>query len=299
MWGYSNWNVVWKLPNMPSVAEQNDSKINQLVNQLPEGLLVDAAWLEKRGYSRALRSHYVSAGWLNQPTRGVYRRGHGALGWEFVVVSLQNLLGLPLVVGGRTALQVQGFSHYLAQEVREVHLYGSVPLPTWVEKLPLQVAFRRHNSERLFASEPATRDRTSTAFDLKSGRSSSDDSIHGVRDITWGSWEWPLTLSTPERAYLELLDELPGRETFHQADVLMEGLANLSPRRLAKLLADCRSVKVKRLFFFFADRHPHAWRRQLDPKDFDLGSGKRVLAKSGRLDGRYQITVPEDLNGLP
>jgi hypothetical protein len=280
------------------MAVRNDSKINQLVSQLPEGLLVDAAWLESKGYSRALRSHYVSAGWLNQPTRGVYRRGHGPLGWEFVVVSLQTLLGLPLVVGGRTALQVQGFSHYLAQEVREVHLYGSVPLPTWVGKLPLKVTFRHHNSERLFANEPVTRGLTSAAFDLESARGWSADSIHGVRDITWGSWNWPLTLSTPERSYLELLDELPSRETFHQADVVMEGLANLSPRRLAKLLADCRSVKVKRLFFFFADRHQHAWRRQLDPKDFDLGSGKRVLAKGGRLDARYQITVPEDLDGL-
>jgi hypothetical protein len=95
-----------------------------------------------------------------------------------------------------------------------------------------------------------------------------------------------------------LLDELPNRESFHQADMLMEGLANLSPRRLAKLLADCRSVKVKRLFFFFADRHPHAWRRQLRAEDFDLGSGKRVLAKGGKLDSRYQITVPEDLDGV-
>ena len=39
-------------------------------------------------------------------------------------------------------------------------------------------------------------------------------------------------VSTPERAILELLDEVPKRETFHQADVLMEGLRNLSPRRL-------------------------------------------------------------------
>ena len=30
---------------MPNMAVQKDSKINQLVNQLPEGLLVDAAWL--------------------------------------------------------------------------------------------------------------------------------------------------------------------------------------------------------------------------------------------------------------
>jgi putative hydrolase len=34
-------------------------------------------------------------------------------------------------------------------------------------------------------------------------------------------------MSSPERAILELLDEVPQRETFHQADVLMEGLRNL------------------------------------------------------------------------
>ena len=50
----------------------------------------------------------------------------------------------------------------------------------------------------------------------------------------WGPSNWPLALSSPERAILELLDELPRHESFHQADVLMEGLANLSPRTAAK-----------------------------------------------------------------
>ncbi|UWU78308.1 type IV toxin-antitoxin system AbiEi family antitoxin domain-containing protein [Bradyrhizobium huanghuaihaiense] len=56
-----------------------------------------------------------------------------------------------------------------------------------------------------------------------------------------------------------ILDERPKHESFHQADMLMQRLANLSPRRLQKLLTECRSVKVKRLFFFFADRHQPAW----------------------------------------
>lgn len=282
---------------MLNVATHNDSKINQLTHQLPEGLLVDAAWMERKGYSRSLRSHYVSAGWLNQPTHRVYRRGDGSLSWEFVVISLQTVLDLPLIVGGRTALQVQGMTHYLAQQVREVHLYGTAALPTWVEKLPLDVTFRHHNSERLFRNDPVMCGLTSVGYDLKSNPGWDGDPLQSVRQITWGSWGWPLTLSTPERAYLELLDELPSRESFHQADKLMEGLPNLSPRRLTRLLADCRSVKVKRLFFFFADRHPHSWRRQLDAQDFDLGSGKRALVKGGKLDARYQITVPEDLDG--
>jgi hypothetical protein len=69
----------------------------------------------------------------------------------------------------------------------------------------------------------------------------------------------------------------------------------LSPRRLEKLLADCRSIKVKRLFFFFADRHQHAWLKRIDRSQIDLGTGKRMLVKGGRLDPVYQITVPDDL----
>ena len=35
---------------------------------------------------------------------------------------------------------------------------------------------------------------------------------------------------------------------------------------------------------------------QIDRERISLGSGKRVLAKDGRLDPKYQITVPEDLS---
>jgi hypothetical protein len=64
---------------------------------------------------------------------------------------------------------------------------------------------------------------------------------------------------------------------------------------LQKLLEDCKSVKVKRLFFFFADRHNHAWLKRLDRSRIDLGKGKRMLVRGGKLDPTYEITVPEDL----
>jgi hypothetical protein len=103
-------------------------------------------------------------------------------------------------------------------------------------------------------------------------------------------------MSSPERATLELLDEVPQRETFHQADVLMEGLRNLSPRRLQTLLVACRSVKVKRLFLWFAERHQHAWLKKLDRKEIDLGHGKRMLVRGGKLDATFNITVPESID---
>lgn len=281
------------------MTERIEGKLNQLEQALPEGLLVDAPWLTQHGYSTSLRSQYVSGGWLEQPVRGVYRRPRGSLSWQQVVVSLQTLLEHTLIVGGRTALEQQGYAHYLTHGTGTVHLYGDKPPPNWLYKLPLDVRFVFHNDRKLFRSEPIARGLTSLAWNLKTSQSVSTDLTHaGFTVQPWGQWDWPLTLSTLERALLELLDELPERETFHQVDKLVEGLSSLSPRRLQKLLADCRNVKVKRLFFFFADRHRHAWLKKLDRAAIDLGKGKRMLVKGGKFDRTYQITVPEDLDGV-
>ena len=107
------------------MAEQNRGKLNQLERLLPEGLLADSAWMNRHGYSTSLRSQYVAAGWLQHPERQVYRRSRAPLSWQQVVVSLQTFLGNDLVVGGRSALQLQGFAHYFpVGEVRQVYLYG-------------------------------------------------------------------------------------------------------------------------------------------------------------------------------
>ena len=84
---------------MLSMDMRSGSKLNRLQQELPEGLLVDAAWMEAHGYSSALRSQYVRSGWLHSPARRVYRRSLAPLTWQQVVVSLQAVLDLPLTVG--------------------------------------------------------------------------------------------------------------------------------------------------------------------------------------------------------
>ena len=281
--------------------------LNRLQRLLPEGLLADAAWFTDMGYPSSLRSRYLASGWLQPVTRGVFRRPpykpgledeEVPLRWQHVVLSLQTILKRSIVVGGRTALELHGFSHYTSSSgPREVHLYGDEPAPGWLKKLPIETPFVSHNARKLFRAEPIAK-----GFETLNDILSSDEPdfrmpIHG--SLTWtdiGDWDWPLVLSTPERAILELLDQVPREETFHQVDMLLEGLTNLSPKRLNHLLRECRSVKVKRLFLWFADRHRHAWRTQLDREGIDLGSGKRMLVRGGRFDVQYQITVPEDLD---
>jgi hypothetical protein len=284
---------------------QKRGKLNWLQHHLPDGLVADAGWLERQGYSRGLRNKYVTHGWLDQLGHGVFRRPRvksptlaedGSLRWQNVVVSLQTLLRYPLAVGGRTALELQGFAHYLnAAGPREVHLYGVRRLPGWVSKLKLDTRLTVHNAGKLFKAEALAGGIQSEHVAADSGNS---DSILG--SLRWQAvelQEWPVLMSSPERAILELLDEVPRRETFHQADVLMEGLQNLSPRRLQKLLVACRNVKVKRLFFLFAERHNHAWLKKLDRSGIDFGRGKRMLVRGGKLDTKYNITVPKSLDG--
>lgn len=215
------------------------------------------------------------------------------MSWQQIVISLQTLLEQDLAVGGRTAIELHGYAHYLSQTTSSVFLYGPKPPPTWLNGLSHTVRFVYRNDGRLFARERVSTDPHSLQPEPDS-RATRPESLT-VRP--WGQWNWPLIISTPERAFLEMLDELPDHESFHQVDMLMEGLATLSPARLQKLLVDCRSVKVKRLFFFFAGRHRHAWLKRLDRKAVDLGQGKRVLVKGGRYDAKHQITVPRDLDG--
>lgn len=105
-------------------------------------------------------------------------------------------------------------------------------------------------------------------------------------------WRWPVTSSSPERAILEALDELPGNASFEHLDKIFEGLVSMRPEPLMTLLGACRSVKVRRLFFVYADRHRHSWRKHLDARRVALGSGPRALVEGGTFHPAYHISLP-------
>jgi hypothetical protein len=83
-----------------------------------------------------------------------------------------------------------------------------------------------------------------------------------------------------------------GRVTSVGAVATFEGLTSLDPEVVQRLLEDCRSYKVRRVFLFLARQSGHAWFSKLDPSKIDLGKGKREVVKGGRYDAEYLITVP-------
>ena len=137
-------------------------QLNWLQHNLPEGLVVDSAWLERHHISRQLRRKYVMNGWLLTLARGVYCRPTSSeqpssLAWQQLVISLNALLNFPVAAGGRTALELQGFSHYVAANgTREAHLFSNEDLPGWVSCVPVNTKLVFHSARNFGANEKLT-----------------------------------------------------------------------------------------------------------------------------------------------
>lgn len=271
---------------------QKGHRLNQLLRRLPPGMLVDSQWLKDQGLSSSSIHDYAAGGWLEHFAPRLYRRPTeppqtGPMSWETAVASAQLLAKKPFHVGGQTSIDLLGLSHYLRMgNNRQVWLYDPHrALPSWLEKLPLDadiLVVRR----KLFGIEEVGLE--FRPLDLASRRVG----LPVANPSQEGLWRQFLRMSAGERASLELLAEVKTEAQFESADTIFEGLSNLRPEVLRRVLRACTSVKAKRLFFFFADRHSHGWARTLDAGQFDLGSGKRQVVAGGRLDEKYQITVP-------
>jgi hypothetical protein len=280
---------VYQTINMLIMDEQRGQRLNHLLRQLGDTDLASARWLRANGYSGSLLARYVRSGWLVSPARGVYMSARARLHWMGVMHSLQQRESLQLHVGGRFALAWRGHEHglRLGNEADAVTLYGTERLPAWVQKLPLRERFI-HCGPGPFAPAPWPAPGAIDAplladlgLELESG-----PRVDGVG----------IVMASNERAMLELCDEPPGEAQILEADLVMQGLAGLRPALVTRLLRACRSVKAKRLFLALADRHGHPWRARVSLEGVDLGSGKRVLAKGGRLHRTYLITLPEALD---
>src|SRR5258706_15458388 len=284
---------------MLNMVEQRKDRLNPLQRLLPSGLLVSAAWLREHEYPTNLVAYYVSSGRLESPARGVYRLPGPPLKWQSGVASLQLNEGSWSHVGGRTAIVQRGLGHYArAAGTETIQLYGPETLPPWVNKLGVPEKFEQR-SDAAFAELRVHRDEKGALrrFSKKEERVTPDQlGEFGLVEIKWGTFDWPLVFSSEERAILEVLQNVPDRESISEAYVLLQGLVNLRPERLGRLLRACHSIKAKRLFLALSERQKHAWLKHVDLKGVDLGSGKRSLFPGGKLDAKYHITLPTDLD---
>lgn len=235
-----------------------------------EGLLVDRAWLKGRGIENTTVDYYLRSGKLEAVVHGIYRKPGPPLKWQNVVYSL-TLLGYDVHVGHMTALAYHGYAHFLTLgKSQSIRLFSTQKLPAWVEKVGTNPGFSI----------------------MKSGPFA--DAVVGLIDVPFGTWDWPIHYSSPERAFIELTSTIDTREEILQASLTMEGAANLRPTLLQELLESSTSIKAKRLFLWLSRTAGHAWYQHVDVSKIDLGVGKRQIVPGGKLDTEFLITVPKE-----
>jgi hypothetical protein len=251
---------------------EKGTKINQLLSMHPSGAVMLSSWLKKQGYSPVLQQRYRQSQWLESIGDGAMIRAGDTVGYEGAIYALQKQAGMTVHPGGRTALGLQGKAHYLELAAKNAVLFGGAK-----EKLPLW--FQKHDWGLEVNYHP-------TSFlppDL------------GMVDVEIKTFS--IKVSGPARALMECLYLAPDEQPLMECYELMEGMNNLRPQQVQSLLEQCRSIKVKRLFMYLAEKAGHEWVQYMNLKKVDFGSGKRSIVQKGVYVEKYQITVPKEWEG--
>ena len=191
-------------------------RLKPLLDALPPGFVVDAAWLKARGIDPKSIHDYVAKGWVERVVRGVYRRPppNGAQ-------LKTNGLGKWFSCRCSTS-RVQCASRWITKRSRPIR---PCPLP----HVCRNAARSSLSATRLHGSN-ACRQRN-RSFRIDSACSAAIQRVSTTQtpwnyESGWTTnvWRWPIRASCPERAILEAIDELPGNASFEELDRVFERL---------------------------------------------------------------------------
>ena len=199
---------------------------------------------------------------------GAYIKAKDKLNWQSAIFTAQKELKLPFHVAGQTALEMQGSGHFV-KVGKKAPVYivkrEKARVPIWLKTNDWGVVFHFKTSS-LFPSDLGL---------IKYNRS-----------------KFHFILSSRERAIMEMINQLDLQDSFETLERYFEGLLNLRTSLVQKLLENCSSIKVKRVFLYMADKLELPIIKHLHTRRIQLGKGKRVISKNGKLDKTYNITVP-------
>ena len=226
------------------------------------------SWFESHGISRQSIHQCLNSKLIKKLGGGAYIKANDELNWQAAIFTIQKELQLPLHVSGQSALEMQGSGHFLQMGKRPfiyIMKREEMRLPIWLKKNDWGVRFHFKTSS-LFPSDLGL---------IKYDRS-----------------KFHFTLSSKERAIMEMIDSLDLTDSFETLERYFEGLLSLHSSLVQRLLENCSSIKVKRVFLYMADKLDLPIIKKIDIRRIKLGRGKRVVSKNGKLNKTYNITVP-------
>jgi hypothetical protein len=210
-----------------------NSLIKSLQISEPRGRPLDMSSLRRLGISSALAHGYVKSGWLERLGRGLFMFAGDTLHRDPTLSFLEGRIQ-GLHVAAKTALAWHDFRQNVAQQEKLI-LWG-----TWKGSLPSWFTDRfqaRYTSSKLFD------DHLPAGFCL----SPLHNSPNGP------------TVSTPERALLEMLSELDTHESLEETRNIMESVRQLRTKQLSTLIKHCRMIKAVRLCVIWAEELSLPW----------------------------------------
>lgn len=245
------------------------SKLQRLLQIFPEGVIAPTPWFLSQGYSAPLLHSYVKNGWLIQPHRGIYSRSK-TISNEGFALGLQHFCNFEVVIGGISALNLQGYAHYLPLSYETLTLYTLQAPPLWAKTFK-SVSWKK---KPYFHSL-------------------------GIEDISSSISSLTLKVSSPERAIFELLSDVGERSgiSFEFVAEIFASLTSLRPRIIQSLLENCPNIRTKRLFLFLAEYFSHSWLKHIQTQEINLGSGKHQIVKNGVYNSKFLITIPKEYDG--
>lgn len=251
---------------------KKSKKLNPLLTNWPAGAVYTTTWLNQIGIPPSLTQKYRESNWVKAVGRGAIARVGDNVDWTGGVWAIQKQLKLAIYPGAKTALELSGAGHFLPLNNQIITLFGqpSLKLPLWFKQYNKELNIK-YFTTNLFEKVPEL----------------------GLTEKEVGNFS--ILISSPERAMMEVLYLVPKSQSIDESRLLMEGLNTLRPHLVQKLLENCNSVKVKRLFMYLAESLSLSWITRINTAGIDFGSGKRLIVKGGKLDPKYQITVPEDI----
>lgn len=249
----------------------NQSKINKMMQEYPKGLVLLPSWLVSEEYSYELQQQYRKNGWLKSIGKGAMIKSGDPLLLFGALSALQSQANLNIHIGGLSALELQGSTHYFRLTLNEVTLFvpGQTKLPIWFTNNEWDIPYKIFKTS-LFNNDT-------------------------VGLVEYQTNEIKTNISNPARAMCECLSLCPDNFSLSEALDLMEGLSTLRPKHVEDLLEECKSIKVKRLFLYFAERVGHSWFKYIDQSKINLGSGNRSLVPNGILISKYGLVLPREL----
>ncbi|GHU74344.1 hypothetical protein FACS189413_19060 [Bacteroidia bacterium] len=246
-------------------------KIKNILTKYPNGLVLQSSFLEREGYSYVLQQHYRKSGLLKLIGKGAMLKSDNDFLIFGALASLQQQSNHSVHIGGRTALALSGQAHYLQINMQSVSLFKEPKddLPKWFLSNQWDLGFEVFNIS-LF-----------------------EDKSAGYKAYEGSGLA--LKISNPARALMECLSLCPDKFPLIEGYEIMENLLTLRPSVVQTLLEQCKSIKVKRLFLYFAEKVGHSWFEDLDTSKIELGTGARRIVSNGKYVSKYELMLPEEL----